>query len=66
MSKQKDIRHKINKLQSQHYSLDAEIAAQAGKAVPNQLAIQRLKKEKLEIKDKIIKAQSSLIPDIIA
>ena len=66
MIKQNDIKHKINKLQSQHHNLDAEIANQGLKAIPNQLAIQRLKREKLEIKDKIAKAQSGLIPDIIA
>lgn len=66
MDKQKDIMHKLHKLQAEHQTLETKIKNVSATSVPDQLSLCRLKKQKLEIKDKINKAQSKLLPDIIA
>ena len=66
MDIQKDIMHKLHKLQTEHQTLEAKIRSESVHAVQDQLALCRLKKQKLEIKDKIAKTQSKLLPDIIA
>jgi len=60
------IRGKLHALYEQHRDLDDAIFAfeQSGKADPLQL--QRLKKMKLGIKDKIAQIENMLLPDIIA
>ena len=60
------IRAKLHALYGQHRDLDDAIYAfeQSGKADPLQL--QRLKKMKLGIKDKIAQIENMLLPDIIA
>jgi hypothetical protein len=60
------LRSKLHNLYQEHRDLDQAIAAfeQSGKADPMQL--QRLKKMKLGIKDKILQIENLLIPDIIA
>ena len=59
-------RSKLHTLFQEHRDLDQAIAVfeASGKADPLQL--QRLKKMKLAIKDKINKIENMLIPDIIA
>lgn len=61
-----DLKHKLNKLKEDHRALDEEIERLM--AVPHfdQVGVQRLKKQKLQLKDEIIKLQAKLIPDIIA
>lgn len=56
----------IGKLRQEHRDLDAAIDAlvHSGKAEP--LRIQRLKKLKLRLKDKISRLEDELFPDIIA
>jgi hypothetical protein len=60
------LRSKLHLLYQEHRDLDDAIAAfeASGKADPLQL--QRLKKMKLGIKDKILQIENMLIPDIIA
>ncbi|MEW5421089.1 YdcH family protein [Amorphus sp. 3PC139-8] len=54
------------RLKEEHRDLDAAIEALAGKGVSDQLQIQRLKKRKLQLKDRIHYLQDVLLPDIIA
>jgi hypothetical protein len=60
------LRTKLHNLYQEHRDLDEAIAVfgESGKADPLQL--QRLKKMKLSIKDKILQIENMLIPDIIA
>lgn len=60
------LRQQLERLRSEHRDLDSAIAALAGQAVPDQLALIRLKKRKLKLKDMIIAIEDQLIPDIIA
>ena len=61
-----DKKHKLNKLREEHSLLDVEIARLMLFPLYDQLAVQRLKKRKLQLKDEIIKLTTGLIPDIIA
>lgn len=53
-------------LKSEHRDLDGTIAQLAKSAPVDQLELQRLKKRKLLLKDRITKIESELLPDIIA
>lgn len=57
---------KLGKLKEEHQHLDEEIIRLMGKTLYDQLAVQRMKKRKLQLKDDIIKIQAKLFPDIIA
>ena len=60
------IKEKINELRKLHSQLDKEIATVI-KIIPNdQVALQRLKKKKLKLKDEISKLSSHILPDIKA
>lgn len=61
-----DLKHKLNKLKEEHRALDAEILRILTNPMHDQLALQRLKKQKLKIKDEILRTQAKLLPDIIA
>lgn len=61
-----DILEKIQELRVQHRDLDDAIAALLSSGTSNMLQIQRLKKQKLLLKDKIAKLEDELLPDIIA
>ncbi|MGH1425564.1 MAG: YdcH family protein [Pseudooceanicola sp.] len=50
----------------QHSDLDAAITALQAAGTGNQLTIQRLKKQKLRLKDIIAMIEDRLTPDIIA
>jgi hypothetical protein len=56
----------LHRLKTEHRDLDAAIAALEGIGPADQLQIQRLKKRKLFIKDRIIQLEDQLTPDIIA
>jgi hypothetical protein len=56
----------LNRLRMEHRDLDAAIDALEGMAAADQLQIQRLKKRKLHLKDKITFVEDQLTPDIIA
>ncbi|MBV8119580.1 MAG: DUF465 domain-containing protein [Alphaproteobacteria bacterium] len=60
------LRAKLAALKSEHRDLDDVIARLSGHAPLDQLQLQRLKKRKLLLKDRIAKLESELVPDIIA
>lgn len=53
-------------LQGRHKALDAKIAEMQARPYQNQLLIQRLKKEKLKLKDEIERLKDDMIPDLNA
>jgi hypothetical protein len=53
-------------LRARHRELDEEIAALSVAMGPNSIRIQKLKKQKLALKDMIARLESDLLPDIIA
>ncbi len=61
-----DILEKIQQLRVQHRDLDDSISALIGAGTSNMLQIKRLKKQKLILRDKIVKLEDELLPDIIA
>jgi hypothetical protein len=60
------LRSKLAALKSEHRDLDDVIARLSGHAPIDQLQLQRLKKRKLLLKDRIAQLESELLPDIIA
>ena len=63
---EREMREELIRLRGEHRDLDAEIAAHEVAALADQLRIQRLKKRKLSIKDRIQGIEDQLRPDIIA
>lgn len=61
-----DLKHKLDKLKDEHRALDDTICCLMLPPLYDQVAVQRLKKRKLQIKDEILKIQTKLLPDIIA
>jgi hypothetical protein len=59
-------RAKLATLTQEHRDLDAAIEALAIAAPGDQLALSRLKKRKLQLKDEITEINNQLLPDIIA
>lgn len=57
---------KLDLLSTEHRDLDAAIDALAFQGSSDQLALARLKKRKLQLKDQISALRDQLIPDIIA
>lgn len=60
------IRIRLQVMRRDHRDLDLAIQAMAVVAAPDQLTLQRLKKQKLALKDQIVRLEDQLIPDIIA
>jgi hypothetical protein len=60
------LRARLDELRQEHRALDDAIAALAGTPRPDQLALRRLKKRKLSLKDQITRLEDALYPDIIA
>ncbi|MBW7903054.1 MAG: YdcH family protein [Rhodocyclaceae bacterium] len=60
------IRAQINELQVEHRDLDLVIEHLALNPPPDQLLVRRLKKRKLQLKDRIGQLQRMLVPDIPA
>ncbi|MGY0617863.1 YdcH family protein [Lysobacter sp. A378] len=60
-----DIERRLVQLRQEHRELDAEIArlVSSGPDASDELALKRLKKHKLSLKDCIARLQSALIPD---
>ena len=56
----------IETLRQEHRDLDAAIAALQAVGSPDQLQIQRLKKRKLVLRDRISRLEDLVTPDIIA
>lgn len=63
---ERELRDELVRLRAEHRDLDAEIVAQEGSPLVDQLQIKRLKKRKLTIKDRITAIEDQLLPDIIA
>jgi hypothetical protein len=59
-------RAKLAELMQEHRDLDAAIAALAEAGSSDLLALSRLKKRKLQLKDEITEINNGLLPDIIA
>lgn len=59
------VRARLEALQAEHRALDEEIAQRAD-ALGDELALRRLKKRKLMLKDEIARLNDLLYPDIIA
>lgn len=66
MSHNDVLRVKLQVLREEHRDLDEAIHALAERATADQLALKRLKKQKLSLKDRIQKIENELTPDIIA
>jgi hypothetical protein len=60
------LRSQLQVLIQQHRDLDTAIVSLEGTGTSDQLQLRRLKKMKLDIKDKIQRIENMLIPDIIA
>jgi hypothetical protein len=61
-----ELRAQLARLQQEHRDLDAAIAALADAPSSDVLQIQRLKKRKLLLRDRISFIEDQLTPDIIA
>ncbi|MEM7566556.1 MAG: DUF465 domain-containing protein [Pseudomonadota bacterium] len=60
------LERQLTHLKEEHRDLDAAIAALSQGPVTDALAVQRLKKKKLMLKDRIALLEDKLLPDIIA
>jgi hypothetical protein len=60
------IRARLRTLQEQHRDLDVAIATLQDSGTGDQFQLRRLKKMKLDLKDRINALENVLIPDIIA
>jgi hypothetical protein len=60
------IRQQLEQLKTEHRDLDDAIRALATQTLVDQLQIARLKKKKLILKDRIMRLEDQLVPDIIA
>jgi hypothetical protein len=60
------LRSQLQSLIQQHRDLDTAILSLEETGTGDQLQLRRLKKMKLDIKDKIQRVENMLIPDIIA
>ncbi|PCJ33598.1 MAG: DUF465 domain-containing protein [Alphaproteobacteria bacterium] len=61
-----EISEKIQELIIQHRDLDVAIQALIESGKTNMLQVQRLKKQKLNLRDRIARLENELLPDIIA
>lgn len=66
MSQEEVLRVKLEVLRREHRDLDDAIHALEDTARADQLALRRLKKQKLSLKDEIARIEDLLTPDIIA
>lgn len=60
------LRIRLEVLRREHRDLDEAIHALELTGRPDQLTLRRLKKQKLGLKDQMVKIEDQLIPDIIA
>ncbi len=61
-----ELQMRLELLKIEHRDLDEAIAALVESGSPDQLRTARLKKRKLQLRDRIIMLENQLIPDIIA
>lgn len=63
---ERELRALLARLQQEHRDLDAAILALEDAPGKDLLQVQRLKKRKLQLRDRIISIEDQLTPDIIA
>ena len=63
---ERELREQLTRLQQEHRDLDAAIAALAMSPGSDVIQVQRLKKRKLVLRDKIRRIEDQITPDIIA
>ena len=61
-----EIDTRLETLRAAHRALDQRIGDLVAQGHPNEVELQRLKKQKLALKDRIMHLESAKIPDIIA
>ena len=66
MNEKNELLNKLHRLEQEHRDLDEVLIQLQEKQTVNLSQIQRLKKRKLLLKDKIIDLQNRIEPDIIA
>ena len=66
MDRREILHLELEVLKGEHRDLDEAISALQEKAGSDRLTIQRLKKRKLRLKDKIVHLEDQITPDIIA
>ncbi|MBK0400766.1 DUF465 domain-containing protein [Limibaculum sp. M0105] len=66
VDQEENLRARLDELRQEHRDLDDAITALAQTPSPDQLALRRLKKRKLSLKDQITRIEDALYPDIIA
>lgn len=66
MDQEQVLRVKLGVLRQEHRDLDEAIHAMESSGRADQLALRRLKKQKLHLKDQIARIEDILTPDIIA
>ncbi|WP_372891799.1 YdcH family protein [Rhodosalinus sp.] len=66
MKSEEVLRHELEVYRAEHRDLDEAIAALQGRGTADRLTLQRLKKKKLQLKDRIAYIEDLLYPDIIA
>ena len=60
------LHRKLDALQKKHNELDIQIDELSQQANRDDLAIHRLKREQLSLKDQVAKIEAEMVPDIIA
>ena len=63
---EKALHARLKELQQEHADLDASIEALGRMPIPDQLMIARLKRQKLSLRDEIVKIEAIVLQDIIA
>ena len=63
---QEEIKRRIIELQIEHRDLDAAIDRLGAQLIVDDLALRRMKKRKLQIKDTLTRLEMRLVPDIPA
>lgn len=66
LSHEEVLRIRLEVLRREHRDLDEAVHALELTGRPDQLTLRRLKKQKLGLKDQIVRIEDMLIPDIIA
>ncbi|MGB3556819.1 MAG: DUF465 domain-containing protein [Jannaschia sp.] len=66
MSHEDVLRVRLELLRQDHRDLDTAIRAIEESTAPDMLAVKRLKRQKLGLKDRIARIEDELTPDIIA
>jgi hypothetical protein len=66
LSHEEVLRIRLEVLRREHRDLDEAVHALELNGRPDQLTLRRLKKQKLGLKDQIVRIEDMLIPDIIA